>query len=135
MDGVDVRDIAQQSLRRRIAFVPQDPWLFDATIAENIAYGSPSATRHGVLAAGRAALVDEFALALPDGYDTTVGEGAARLSGGQRRRIALARAAISDAPLVLLDEPTASLDHASATAVIDAIAPLDERTHRSARHP
>jgi ATP-binding cassette subfamily B protein len=121
IDGVDVRDIAQHSLRRRIAFVPQDPWLFDATIAENIAYGSPNATRHGVLAAGRRALVDEFADQLPDGYDTVVGEGAARLSGGQRRRIALARAAVSDAPLVLLDEPTSSLDHESATAVIDAI--------------
>jgi ATP-binding cassette, subfamily B, bacterial len=121
VDGVDVRDIAQHSLRRRIAFVPQDPWLFDATIAENIAYGSPNATRHGVLTAGRSALVDEFADQLPDGYDTVVGEGAARLSGGQRRRIALARAAISDAPLVLLDEPTSSLDHESATAVIDAI--------------
>jgi ATP-binding cassette subfamily B protein len=121
IDGVDVRDIAQHSLRRRIAFVPQDPWLFDTTIAENIAYGSPDATRHGVLAAAHDALVDEFALRLPDGYDTHIGEAGARLSGGQRRRIALARAAVSDAPLVLLDEPTASLDARSSAAVIDAI--------------
>jgi ATP-binding cassette subfamily B protein len=121
MDGVDLRVIAQTSLRQAIAFVPQDPWLFDATIAENIAYGSPTATRHGVLAAGRDALVDEFIDRMPDGYDTIVGEGAVRLSGGQRRRIALARAAVSSAPLVLLDEPTSSLDHESATAVIAAI--------------
>ena len=121
LDGVDLRDITQHTLRSRIAFVPQDPWLFDATIAENIAYGSSTATRHGVLAAGRAALVDEFALQLPAGYDSPVGEGAARLSGGQRRRIALARAAVSTAPLVLMDEPTASLDHTSAGSVIDAI--------------
>jgi ATP-binding cassette subfamily B protein len=121
IDGIDLRDISQQSLRRRIAFVPQDPWLFDASIADNIAYGSPTATRHGVLAAGRSALVDEFALRLPDGYESPVGEGAARLSGGQRRRVALARAAVSDAPLVLMDEPTASLDHAAAAKVIDAI--------------
>ncbi|MDT4929176.1 MAG: ATP-binding cassette, subfamily bacterial [Pseudonocardiales bacterium] len=121
LDGVDVRDIDQHSLRQRIAFVPQDPWLFDATIAENIAFGSPSATRHGVLRAGRNSLVDEFADRLPYGYETRVGEGAARLSGGQRRRIALARAAVSDAPLVLLDEPTASLDHESSAAVISAI--------------
>lgn len=121
IDGVDVRDIAQTSLRRRIAFVPQDAWLFDATIAANIAYGSPHATRHGVLDAARSALVDEFVARLPDGYDTVVGEHGNQLSGGQRRRIALARAAVSDAPLVLLDEPTASLDAASADAIMRAI--------------
>jgi ATP-binding cassette subfamily B protein len=121
LDGVDVRDIALKSLRRQIAFVPQDPWLFDATIADNIAFGSPRPSRRGILTAGRMALLDEFVGDLPDGYDTNVGESAVRLSGGQRRRIALARAAISKAPLVLLDEPTTSLDPEASAAVVSAI--------------
>jgi ATP-binding cassette subfamily B protein len=121
LHGVDVRDLKLDDLRSRIAYLPQDPWLLDATIAENIAFGSRSVPRHGVLAAGRAALVDEFAERLPQGYDTHVGEGGVRLSGGQRRRVALARAAVSDAGLVLLDEPTASLDPESAAAVVQAV--------------
>ena len=121
LDGMDIRHIDRFSLRKRIAFVPQDPWLLDATIAENIAFGSRKATRAEVLDAGAAALVDEFVNDFPQGYDTPVGEAGVRLSGGQRRRVALARAAVSQAPIVLLDEPTAGLDPESAEQVVQAI--------------
>lgn len=128
LNGLDIRGLNRYSLRRRIAFVPQDPWLLDGTIAQNIAFGSLRATRTDVLEAGRAAQVDEFARYLPLGYDTPVGEGGVRLSGGQRRRVALARAEVSRAPIVLLDEPTAGLDQRSAHEVLRAI-----RTSTAAR--
>jgi ATP-binding cassette, subfamily B, bacterial len=121
VDGTDVRAFDRYSLRRRIAFVPQEPWLLDASIAENIAFGSRRATRADVLEAGRVSLVDEFVHSLPQGYDTPVGEAGVRLSGGQKRRVALARAAVSEAPIVLLDEPTAALDPVSAELLVRAI--------------
>jgi ATP-binding cassette subfamily B protein len=121
VDGVDVRELDPLALRRSLAYVPQDPWLVDGTLAENIAFGTPGATREQVLAAGRAAWVDEFALTLPEGYDTPIGESGVLLSGGQRRRVALARAVVSPAPVVLLDEPTTSLDERAAEQVIGAI--------------
>jgi ATP-binding cassette, subfamily B, bacterial len=129
IDGVDIRDCTLRSLRERFAFVPQDPWLLDATVAENIAFGNQHATRDDVIAAGRAAQVDEFIDRLPNGYDTPLGESGVRLSGGQRRRVAIARAAISPAPMVLMDEPTASLDPRSARAVVEAI--RTTTTHRT----
>lgn len=110
LDGVDLRDLKQADLRRHIAFVLQEPLLLPATIAENIAYGLPDASREQVIAAAKAAYADDFIRRLPEGYDTVVGDGAARLSVGEKQRLNIARAFLKDAPILLLDEPTSSLD-------------------------
>jgi ATP-binding cassette subfamily B protein len=110
VDGQDVRAVTQESLRRAIALVPQDPALFHRSVGENIAYGRPDATDEGVEAAARRAHAHDFIMALPKGYDTLVGERGVKLSGGERQRVAIARALLADAPILVLDEATSSLD-------------------------
>ncbi len=110
IDGADVRDVRVATLRRTIGIVAQDPFLFSATVRENIAFGAPGATDEDVLRAARLAQADEFIAELPDGYETVVGERGITLSGGQRQRIAIARALILDPRILILDDATASVD-------------------------
>lgn len=117
VDGIDVRRVDLNALRARMALVPQDVALFAGTIADNIRYGSPDASREAVERAAEAAQADAFIRALPDGYDTRLGERGITLSGGQRQRIAIARAILKDAPILLLDEATSALDTESEALV------------------
>ena len=110
IDGQDVRHVAQGSLRRSIAVVPQDPALFHRGVGENIAYARPGATRDEIILAAKRARAHDFIAKLPMGYDTLVGERGVKLSGGERQRVAIARAFLADAPILVLDEATSSLD-------------------------
>ena len=110
IDGQDIAAVTQQSLRRAVALVPQDPALFHRTVAENIAYARPDAPREEVVLAARRARAHDFVSRLPLGYDTLVGERGVKLSGGERQRVAIARAFLADAPILVLDEATSSLD-------------------------
>ncbi|KAA5803916.1 ABC transporter ATP-binding protein [Alkalicaulis satelles] len=122
IDGQDVRSVTQASLRQSIAVVPQDPALFHRTLAENIAYARPGASREDIIEAARRARAHDFITDLPQGYDTLVGERGIKLSGGERQRVAIARAILADAPILVFDEATSSLDNETERDIQAALA-------------
>jgi ABC-type multidrug transport system fused ATPase/permease subunit len=121
LDGQDIRGIRLQSLREQISLVLQEPLLFSGSIAENILYGRLDAGMDEVMEAARAANAHDFIEALPDGYETRVGEKGVGLSGGERQRISVARAFLKDAPILVLDEPTSSIDSRTEGVILDAL--------------
>jgi len=121
IDGNDARDVRLDDLRRQVSLVLQESFLFPTSIAENIAYGRPSATRREIEAAARAAHAHEFIEKLPEGYDTLIGEHGSTLSGGERQRLSIARAILKDAPILILDEPTSALDSETECAILEAL--------------
>ncbi len=129
IDGKDIRDLRLASLRDKISIVAQDTFLFNDTVANNIGYGRPDATREQIQAAARNALAEEFILRMPEAYDTMIGERGQKLSGGQRQRLAIARALLKDAPILILDEATSHLDTESERLVQTALQNLME--HRT----
>jgi len=124
LDGVDISKLDPAALRAEIALVPQDAFIFGASVADNIGYGAPNATREAIVAAAKQAAAHGFITALPQGYDTPLGERGATLSGGERQRVAIARAILKDAPVLLLDEATSALDAESETLVHGALETL-----------
>jgi ATP-binding cassette, subfamily B, bacterial len=121
LDGIDLRDYRVDDLRRQFAIVLQEPVLFSTTVAENIAYGRPDATHEQIVWAAKAANIHEFIAQLPESYQSVVGERGMSLSGGERQRITLARAFLKDAPVLILDEPTSSIDSETEATIIDAM--------------
>ena len=117
LDGIDLRELDLGDLRSAIGLVSQDVFLFHGTVRENIVYGRPGASDEEIVRAARVAEADEFIRALPDGYDTIVGERGQKLSGGQRQRISIARAVLKDPPILVLDEATSSVDNETEAAI------------------
>ena len=124
IDGQDIRDVAKENLREAMALVPQDISLFHRTVRENLCYGRPNCTEAEMLAAAETARCREFIEALPEGFDTMVGDRGVMLSGGQRQRLAIARALLKDAPILLLDEATSALDTESEQLIQAALEDL-----------
>jgi ATP-binding cassette, subfamily B, bacterial len=123
---VDLREYRISDLRRQFAVVLQEPVLFDASIAENIAYGRPDASDATIIAAAKAACAHDFIMGLPKQYENSVGERGANLSGGERQRISLARAFLRDSPVLILDEPTSSVDIQTEKSILEATESLME---------
>jgi ATP-binding cassette, subfamily B, bacterial len=126
IDGYDLRDLSLRSLRENVAVLLQEGFIFDGSVRENIAYGKTEATEEEIVSAAKAADAHDFILGLPDGYDSVVGQKGRLLSGGQRQRIAIARAMIRDAPVLILDEPTTSLDEQSGGKIMEPLRRLTE---------
>lgn len=124
LDGINLRDISLASLRNQISVVPQDVFLFNGSIADNIAYGKPAATRDEIIQAAKQAYIHDFIITLPGGYDALVGERGVLLSGGQKQRLAIARALLRDTPILIFDEATASVDMEAETKIQQAIQAL-----------
>ena len=124
LDGHDLRDLSLRSLRENVALVLQEPFLFPMSVADNIAFGRPGASREEVVAAARAAHAHDFIERLPEGYDTLIGEKGSTLSGGERQRVAIARAVLKDAPVLVLDEPTSALDAHTEGKIFEALSHL-----------
>ncbi len=124
IDGIDTRTVSLKSMREQIGVVLQDPFLFNGSVADNIAYGNPDASLEKVIAAAKAANAHEFITNLPDGYDSIVGERAVRLSGGERQRLSIARAILRDPRILILDEATASMDTETEAKIQQALARL-----------
>ena len=126
IDGQDLRDVTQTSLRAEIGMVPQDTVLFNDTIRYNIAYGRPGASREQIEAAARAAQIHDFIRSLPEGYDTVVGERGLKLSGGEKQRVGIARTLLKDPPILLLDEATSALDTETERDIQDSLRRMGE---------
>jgi ATP-binding cassette subfamily B protein len=120
LDEIDLKEYRLADLRNQFSIVLQEPVLFPTTIAENIAYGRPDASNEALIAAAKAANAHDFITALPQGYDTVVGDRGVTLSGGERQRVSLARAFIKDSPFLILDEPTSSVDAATEASILEA---------------
>jgi ATP-binding cassette subfamily B protein len=124
VDGKDVRDVTLKSLRSNIGIVQQDVYLFSGTIYENILYGRPDATREEVIEAAKNANAHEFIMAMPDGYDTDIGQRGVKLSGGQKQRISIARVFLKNPAILIFDEATSALDNESEKVVQDSLESL-----------